>query len=74
MKKSEVILKELKHHLPLTLTLSLLSGALVAIFYSFGKMPSEEFFEIIHPAHVLVSAIATSAIYWKYKKSLGGRF
>jgi hypothetical protein len=68
-KRSATIFRELKHHLPFTLTASLAAGILVAIFYSFGQVPSKELFEIAHPAHVLVSAIATSAIYWKYKKS-----
>jgi len=68
--KSAAILRELKYHLPFTLTASLAAGILVAIFYLFGRVPSEELFEIAHPAHVLVSAIATSAIYWKYRKSV----
>jgi hypothetical protein len=67
--RSETIMRELKHHLPFTLTISLIAGVLVGIFYSSGKIPSEALFEFFHPAHVLVSAIATSAIYSKYKKS-----
>jgi len=63
-------LRELKHHAPFTLTASFAAGILVAIFYLMGRVPSEELFEIMHPAHVLVSAIATSAIYWKYNKSV----
>lgn len=72
MKKSDAVLSELKKHLPFTLVASLLAGILVAIFYSMGKFPSEELFEIMHPAHVVVSAVATSALYWKYKKSVLG--
>jgi len=67
--KSDTIWKELKHHLPFTFFASLVAGVLVAIFYSMGRIPSEALFEIMHPVHVFVSAIATSAIYWKYKKS-----
>jgi len=67
--RGDTILKELMHHLPFTLTVSLLAGVLVALFYNLGSVPSESLFEFMHPAHVLVSAIATSAIYWKYKKS-----
>ena len=75
MRKSDAIWKELKHHLPFTLVLSLLAGVLVAVFYLIGSVPSRELFEVLHPAHVLVSAVATSAIYWKYKKSVvGGRW
>jgi len=68
-KKSDTIVQELKHHLPFSFFASLVAGALVGIFYLLGSVPSEGLFEIMHPAHVLVSAIATSAIYWKYKKS-----
>ncbi|MCK5449974.1 hypothetical protein KAI32_03855, partial [Candidatus Pacearchaeota archaeon] len=73
-KKDYTILRELKNHLPFTLISSLMAGILVATFYSIDKtyflaiIPT--LFEFIHPAHVLVSAMATSAIYWKYKKSL----
>ncbi len=74
MKKGNAILHELKEHLPFTLVASLSAGLLVAIFYSIGKVPSEKLFEIIHPAHIFVSSIATSAIYWKYKKSVWKTF
>ncbi len=72
--KSEIILRELKRHFPFTLISSLAAGVLVAIFYLINKGYFvgivSGLFEIIHPAHVLVSAMATSAIYWKYKKSV----
>lgn len=75
-KKTDTILQELKHHLPFTLTASLSAGVLVAILYLINR---EYFigvvsglFEIMHPAHVLVSAMATATIYWKYKKSVVG--
>ena len=59
-------MRELKHHLPFSLVVSLLAGVLVAVVYNFWVIPSESFFEVLHPAHVLVSAAATSAIYYKY--------
>jgi len=74
MKKKAVILKELKHHLPFTFFASLAAGVLVAFIYLNWTIPSESIFELLHPAHVLVSAAATSAIYWKYKKSVVGGF
>ena len=70
--KSTDVFRELKRHFPSALAASLFAAALVGIFYSSGKVPSKALFEIIHPAHVFVSAIATSAIYWKYKKSVYG--
>jgi len=69
LSRRDTILKELKHHLPFTFFASLAAGILVAILYSLGNLPAEGIFEIAHPAHVLLSAIATSAIYWKYNKS-----
>lgn len=59
------ILHELKHHAPFTLTATLLAVVLVLIFKNIQFGP---FFEVLHPAHVLVSAIATSAMFYKYKK------
>ena len=73
-KKSSIILGELKNHLPFTLTSSLTAGVLVAILYLVNRTyfvgVVSGLFEFMHPAHVLVSAMATSAIYWRYKKSI----
>ncbi|NPE26892.1 hypothetical protein HNV12_02725 [Methanococcoides sp. SA1] len=69
MKKGDLVWKELREHLPFTLLISLMAGFLVAVFYNLGRVPSEELFEFLHPAHVLVSAVATSAIYWRYNKN-----
>jgi len=59
------ILHELKHHAPFTLTATLIAIVLVLIFRNiqFGS-----FFEVLHPLHLLVSAMATSAMYYKYNK------
>ena len=69
--RSDTIMHELRHHLPFSLVVSLLAGVLVAVIYLFWMIPSESFFEVLHPAHVLVSAAATSAIYYKYKRNSG---
>ncbi len=69
MKRSDLAWKELREHLPFTLLISLFAGILVAVLYNFGRVPSEELFEFLHPAHVWVSAVATSAIYWRYNKN-----
>lgn len=71
--KRETILHELKHHLPFTLTVSLLAGVLVALIFLFDLGSNAllgDMFEVAHPLHVLVSATATAAIYYKYKKSI----
>jgi hypothetical protein len=69
-RRIDTVVRELKHHLPFSLTVSLLAGVLVAILYSLGRVPGEEMFHVLHPAHVAVSALATSAIYYKYKKNV----
>ncbi len=72
-KKSATILSELKEHLPFTLGASLVAGILVMIFYSIDKSYFigivSGLFWIMHPSHILVSAMATTTIYWKYNKS-----
>jgi hypothetical protein len=75
-KRGDTIKRELKEHLPFTLLVSLGAGILVAILhfinrdYFIGAVTGA--FEIMHFSHILVSAIATSAIYHKYKNSLVG--
>ena len=74
-KRGETILKELKHHMPFTLVVSLFAGVLVALAFILTLTTSNFLlgsFETIHPLHVLVSAAATAAIYKKYKKSVLG--
>lgn len=59
------ILHELKHHAPFTLTATAIAIILVLIFRT---MDFEALFEVMHPLHILVSAMATSALYYKYTK------
>jgi len=71
--RRDTIWKELRHHLPFTLSVSLLAGVLVALAFIFdlgSNVLLGNMFEVIHPAHVLVSAAATAAIYRKYKKGV----
>ena len=73
MKRLKVIKEELKHHLPLTLSISFIAGFLILFLSLAGQEYIsfiENLFNVIHPAHILVSAAATSFIYYKYKKSL----
>lgn len=70
--RKDTIIHELSHHMPFTLFVSVMAGLLVGIFYLTGYYQNgfmESFFKIAHPAHILVSAAATAAIYNKYKKS-----
>jgi glucose-6-phosphate-specific signal transduction histidine kinase len=70
MNRIKQTLHELKHHTPFTIIATAIA-ILVVIFvkYLLNKNPSEVLFEILHPAHIFVSAIATSAMFYKYKKN-----
>ena len=62
------IFKELKNHIPFTIF-----GAITGIFVMllFYKLPSEisfNIFYILHPLHVLLSALVTTSIYIIYTK------
>lgn len=62
---------ELKHHLPFT-AIATAIAIVIAIFfvYFFKQNVSEIVFEILHPLHIIASAIVTSAIMYKYKKNI----
>jgi hypothetical protein len=69
-----IIVQELKEHWPLALVASLFAAGLAILILSFNGTAAVvgDLFEILHPLHVLVSAAATSAIYYKYRKSVVG--
>ena len=71
MNNSKKILEELKHHIPFTSIATLLAIFLVIIF---RQINFAESFEVLHPLHVIASAIVTSAIYYKYKKNIFNAF
>jgi len=65
------ITHELKHHAPFTLLGTVVGvGVLVAIVYGgVGHEVSERLFAVAHPAHVLLSAIATAGMFRKHSKA-----
>jgi len=67
-----LIVEELKEHWPLALVATLVAAAVAIVLPYFGGAMDllGNTFEVFHPAHVLVSAAATSAIYHKYRKSV----
>lgn len=71
MNNAKKILEELKHHIPFTSIATLLAIFLVIIF---RQINFAESFEVLHPLHVIASAIVTSAIYYKYKKNIFNAF
>jgi hypothetical protein len=75
MKHNQVdtIVLELKRHMPFTLAVSFLAGIVIATLFVLNNNFVNTlggWFEIAHPAHVLVSAAATAAIYRKYKPGI----
>jgi hypothetical protein len=64
------ISKELKEHVPFT-ALGALTGIIIMVIIVLGNVPhdiSETVFHTLHPVHVLLSALVTTAMYMRYKK------
>ncbi|HOK79669.1 MAG TPA: hypothetical protein PK303_02890 [bacterium] len=74
--KNYHIWQELRHHLPfsiLSVSFGLMGmGILNFLAYSVQvqdiSFPSVELFHIFHPAHLLFSATATTAMFWQHEK------
>ncbi len=64
MKYNE-LLHELKHHIPFTAL-----ATLIAIILTIYLKSSEGLFEILHPLHIVASSIVTTALFYRYKKSI----
>ncbi len=64
---------ELKHHIPFT-SFGALTGIILMIMIFFGNFlpqiaPNSEYiFFILHPTHIFLSALVTTALYLKYTK------
>jgi len=77
--KWQYILIELVHHLPFTI-FGVTFGLIIMGFLTFFavllqadthlSLASEELFHILHPSHIIFSAIATTAMFWKHEKKL----
>jgi len=66
------IVKELRRHAPFT-ALGALTGIAVMVLVVVGRVPhgvSEWAFDVLHPAHVLFSAVVTAALYRRYKRNV----
>ncbi|HUT32904.1 MAG TPA: hypothetical protein VNE39_05450 [Planctomycetota bacterium] len=67
-----IITTELRHHVPFT-ALGALSGIAIMAAFVLAKVPqgpSELIFETLHPLHVLMSAIVSTAMFRRYRRSL----
>ncbi len=65
MGRWKLISKELARHAPFT-AFGALTGLIILVIIVFGQVPSgisETIFYILHPIHVLLSALVTTAIY-----------
>jgi len=65
------IARELKEHVPFT-ALGALTGIIIMAIVVLGNIPahiSHTVFYTLHPVHVLLSALVTTAMYVRYKKS-----
>ena len=65
-----LIAQELKEHIPFT-ALGAFTGIIIMAIVVFGNIPphvSHTTFYILHPVHVLLSALVTTAMYARYKK------
>ncbi|MCK4369413.1 MAG: hypothetical protein KAV68_07145 [Dehalococcoidales bacterium] len=64
------ITKELKEHIPFT-ALGALTGIIITVIIVLGNVPfhiSHTIFYTLHPVHVLLSALVTTAMYMRYRK------
>ncbi|MCM8773008.1 MAG: hypothetical protein NC926_03180 [Candidatus Omnitrophica bacterium] len=76
MKKFKYIVESLTHHLPfsvLSVSIGLIFASIMTFLTElFGiENPSyyfEEIFHVFHPIHMLFSALATTAMFWKHEK------
>jgi hypothetical protein len=68
-KNAQAIIHELKHHLPFTATATLIAVLISLILIKIPNFNSELTFGILHPIHILASAIVTSALFYCYKKN-----
>ncbi len=65
------ILKELKEHAPFTFLATIIAILLAVIIkFSLSKNIPQEFFHIMHPLHIFVSALVSAALFYKYKKNV----
>ncbi len=72
MVRADLILRELRHHAPFTAL-----GALTGVFLlsltagSLARGEHERLFHLLHPLHLLLSALVTTAVYGKYGRGRG---
>ncbi|MBI3096953.1 MAG: hypothetical protein HYY93_01710 [Planctomycetes bacterium] len=69
--RRERLKRELSHHLPYSLFSSVASVAILGAIWSIRPLDPanvESLFHVAHPAHLFLSAIATTAMFWIHDK------
>lgn len=69
MKKRILIIKELSHHAPFTAFGAATGIIIMMFFYNTPSQISYNIFYVLHPLHVVLSAIVTASMYKRYTKS-----
>ena len=64
------IIKELKHHMPFTIFGALTGIIIMFLFYKIPSNISYNIFYVLHPIHVILSALVTASMYKKYSKKV----
>ena len=76
--KLKHVITELIDHLPFTVVSSIVAlilvGIMTAVAFAFKEdviaQGSQKLFHIFHPVHILFSATATTAMFWRYEKKV----
>jgi hypothetical protein len=77
--KIHYVVSELGHHLPFSIFGVTVGFILVGLLNFFAVLSSsqslipdasQELFHVFHPAHILFSAVTTTAMFWKHEKNL----
>ena len=64
------LIHELKHHSPFTLIATVLAILIIILIKFILNLSFEkEAFEILHPIHIIASAMVSAGIFYKYKKN-----
>ena len=69
----KIILKELKEHVPFTIFGALIGISMIFLLRNLSHETEHSLFYILHPAHVLLSAIVTSSMYKLYRRGQTNR-
>jgi hypothetical protein len=69
--KIDYLIKELKEHIPFTALATVISIIAILLLLKINSISSlVPFFYVFHPAHILFSAMVSSAMFYNYKKNI----